>query len=158
MNSFKVYLAGYISGSKLEQCAEWRRKIRSFYALKSWNDLIFLDPLNGKEFATITKDGLHSSIPSHAIIHRDYQSVINSNLVIANLDTFGDKRPITGTIAELAWAWEHKISIILITTEEQYKSHPFLEYFASIIVNNVDELLNKRYLDYFYQGTVNAKY
>jgi hypothetical protein len=154
---FSVYLAGYIQGSVLDKCIEWRRRVREYYTMKGW-DICFLDPLNGKHLASITPDGLKSDIPSHAIIHRDFTSVMSSDIVVCNMDTFGEDRPLTGTIAELAWAWEHHKPIVMITDDKKFKEHPFIAYFASWVVKDVDELLEKKCVDYFFKGKNSAVY
>ena len=158
---FKVYLAGYISGKKIKECIEWRKKVRQYYDHwkgKESYPITWLDPLNGKHFGTITEDGLKSDIPNSALVHRDYKSVKIADLIVANLNTFGDTRPLTGTIYELAWAWiEHK-SVIIITDELIYKEHPFIKATASIIVPTVEEMLEKKYINYFFKGTVSAEY
>ena len=105
----KVYLAGFIQGSKLNECIAWRKKIRDHY--EHWKDgekypIIWLDPLNGKHLDTITPDGLKSDTPRNAIVHRDYRCICDCDLVVVNMDTFGESRPLTGTICELAWAWD----------------------------------------------------
>jgi len=151
----KVYLAGFIQGSKLKECILWRKQIREYY--KDY-PFVFLDPLNGKDFASISQDGLKSSRNPHSIIHRDYKSVTSADLIIANMNTFEEQRPLTGTICELAWAWEKHIPIIMITKEDKYKLHPFLSYFASDIVSSVNELFESGVVYYFYSGLVNALY
>lgn len=154
----KIYLAGFISKNKLDKCIEWRKKLRDFYEQKHY-PITFLDPLNGKYFEQISNDGLSvASIPSHAIVHRDYLSVKEADLIIANLNTFEEHRTPTGTICEITWAWSMKKPIIIITEEEQYKFHPFIEYFSSIIVDNVEQLIEKKYINYMYKGMVNAEY
>ena len=158
---FKCYLAGYIQGNKIKECIAWRKRIRDHY--ENWKGkerypIAWLDPLNSDELTTITLDGLSSSVPPHALVHRDYQSVVSSDLIIANMDTFGEDRPITGTLCELAWAWEHHIPIIMITDERYYKNHPFLSYFASDIVKDVDELMDRKLINYFYKGLHSAVY
>jgi len=156
---FTTYLAGYISGAKIEECVKWRKDIRSYYLNKGWDDLVFLDPLNGDERESIDDEGLESSlIPGKALVHRDYESVKNSDLIIANLDTFGAERPLTGTIYELAWAWEFKTPVIVITTNPRYKRHPFIIDTACMVVESVEELIEKKYLNYFYKGQVSAIY
>ena len=156
---FTSYLAGYISGAKISECTEWRKRIRSYYLNKGWDQLVFLDPLNGDERETIDDEGLSSSvIPGKALVYRDYQSVKNSDLIIANLDTFGQERPLTGTIYELAWAWNFKIPVIVITENHRYIKHPFIQDTASMIVSSVEELIEKKYLNYFYKGQVSAIY
>lgn len=158
---FYIYLAGFIQGSKLKECVEWRKKVREHY--DHWKDeepypIVWLDPLNGKDLATITDNGLKSSCPPHAIVHRDYKCVEKSDLIVANMDTFGEDRGLCGTICELAWAWQMKKPIILITNEIKYKEHPFIKYFSSWIVESVDEMLEKKAINYFYKGTHSAQY
>lgn len=156
---FKIYLCGFINGEKIKECIAWRKQIRSYYLNKGWNKILFLDPLNGDERETIDKEGLTSSvIPWKAIVHRDYNSVKNSDLIIANLDTFGATRPLTGSIYELAWAWREEIPVIVISKDPMYVKHPFIKDTASVIVESVDELLEKKYLPYFYKGQVQAIY
>ena len=153
----KTYLAGFMSGDKLEETTRWRFDIRSHYAVKDW-PIVWLDPYNGKDLGSITGDGLKSSTPPNAIVHRDYACVKDADLIIANMDTFGADRPLTGTMCELAWAWQMGKPIVLITTDKNYVSHPFMTYFASWIVPDVETLLEEKIVDYFYQGTVTAKY
>ena len=175
---YKIYLAGYIQGDKIKECSEWRKKIRDVY--DNWETnykklgkdyagmddvrvvikypIEWLDPLNGKNLDKITGDGLKSEASPHSIVHRDYVAVTNANLIVVNMDTFGTERGLCGTLCELAWAWEHHIPIIMITDEKKYAEHPFLSYFASEIVSSVDELLEKKLINYFYKGLVNAEY
>ena len=161
-----VYLAGYISGNKIKQCSAWRIKIREHY--NKWLNkettriepypITWLEPLNGETFGVITDDGLKCDLPGKALVARDHKCVKIADLLIANTDTFGDKRPLTGTIYELAWAWTYKIPTIIITDNKNYREHPFIQDTASIIVKSVDELLDKKYIDYFYKGLVSAEY
>jgi len=156
---FTVYLAGYINDKKIEECFAWRKQIRDHY--EHWKGekypIDWLDPMNG-EFGTITKSGLQCVLPGKALVHRDYNSVKVSDLIIANLDTFGETRPLTGTIYELAWAWSMEKPVIVITDEDNYKFHPFIVDSASVIVSSIEELLEKKYINYFYKGKVNAIY
>jgi len=46
----------------------------------------------------------------------------------------------------------------MVTDEDQYKQHPFLEYFASWIVPSVDELLEKKIINEFYKAWHSAQY
>lgn len=151
----KVYLAGFIQGAKIKECMEWRVKVRKYY---EDNGIIFIDPLNGKEVATITPDGLKSSTPRNSIVHRDYRCVIDADLIVVNMNTFGETRPLTGTICELAWAWEHHIPIIMITNEAIYKDHPFLSYFASWVVPDINSLFDSDAIGFYLKGKKNATY
>jgi len=158
---FKIYLCGMIQGGKtLKKCVDWRRKIRNhFLQNPKWQgEIAFLDPLNGKDLSSIAKDGLKSSCDPHAIVHRDYRAVISSDLIIAYMDTFQESRGLTGTIAELAWGWERHIPIIMIAKEDKYTQHPFLSYFASWVFKDIDTMLEKKAIQYFYQGQTTAIY
>jgi len=184
------YLAGYMSGEKLKECTEWRKRIRDhyckwekienelFYPGKILSDgksisprtmkskeylafpIAFLDPFNGKEINTIDKKGLTSSFPPNAIVHSDYMSVKKADIIVANLDIFGADRPSIGTHWELAWAWMMQKPFILIVPEgkkEIYSKHPFTSQ-SSWIVENVEELLEKKVLESFYKRIAGAIY
>jgi len=152
-----VYCAGFMSQEFLEETTGWRKQIREHYKMKDW-PITFLDPYNGKDLETISQDGLTSSIPGQALVHRDYMSVSNADIIVANLNTFGAKRTPTGTICEISWAWSMHKPIILITNEDQYKRHPFTSYFASAMYDTVEEMLEDKILEYMYKGINNAKY
>lgn len=156
----KIYLAGFIHGEKIKECMEWRIKIRDyFYKNPKWhNEICFLDPLNGKEHGTIDKEGLKSSFSPHAIFHRDYKCVCDCDLVIANMNTFGAERGLGGTLCELAWAWDKRKPIIMISEDPRYIHHPFFEYMASMIYATVDKMLEDKAIQQFYMGTVTAGY
>jgi len=172
-----VYLAGYMSGEKLKETTEWRIRIRKHY--REWEEVVndsigfdskinankeylafpiaCLDPYNGKEFATIDKKGLKSHIPANAIINGDYLSVSKADIIVANMDTFGASRPSVGTQWEMAWAWQMKKPIVLISDNENYIHHPFTGQ-SSWIVKDVDELLEKKVLETFYRRMAGAIY
>ena len=181
-----VYLAGYMSGEKLEECTAWRKKVREHY--RKWEETVigydnvysklgavtgvvantdykafpiaFLDPFNGKEIDTIDKKGLTSSFPANSIVHSDYMSVKKADLVVANLDTFGADRPSIGTHWELAWTWHMRKPFVLIVPEgmkETYTKHPFTAQ-ASWIIESVDELLDLKVLESFYRRIAGAIY
>ena len=156
----KVYLAGYIAGNKLKECIEWRVKIRDHYNNYKGEKypISWLDPLNSGELDHIDAQGLKSNIPRNAIVQKDLLSIENSDIVIANLDTFGEERPPIGTICEVALAWHLRKPIILITDKQSYYDHPFLSYFASMIVKDVDELLSQKYVNLFYKAINSAIY
>jgi nucleoside 2-deoxyribosyltransferase len=152
-----VYLAGFLGYNTIEDCMRWRRSLCEYYGVTEMN-ITFIDPMSGVDPSTVTDGGLKCHIPPHALVHRDYDSVASSDLIIANLDTFGEDRGLCGTLCELAWAWDKHIPIIVITTEDKYIHHPFISYFASAMVGSVEELLESKYIEYFYAGTVTTKY
>jgi len=156
----KVYLAGYINSSVMEQCVGWRKKIRQHY--ESWPGgkypVDFLDPINGEDFTCIKNEGLYGVMPPHAIVHKDYTAIEKSDLIVANMNTFGQTRSPAGTICELAWAWQMHKAIVLITDENSYINHPFINYFASWIVSSVEDLLEKKIINQFYKAWNPAQY
>lgn len=153
----KVYLAGQISGTHIKECVAWRIKIREYYSRKDW-PITFLDPLNGKEFAEITEDGLKSDIPAEAIFDRDKMSVQAADIVVINLENYDKSREPFGSHCELAWAGLLGKPIILITKEQKYIQHPFIQRMVSWIVPDVETLLDKKVLNYFFKGITNADY
>lgn len=155
-----VYLAGYIQGSVIEKCVEWRKRIRETY--DNWPTgrypITWLDPLNGEAFNEISPDGLKGVFPPNAIVHKDYNCVKKADLIICNTDTFGQNRPLIGTIYELAWAYEWRKTVIMITQDNVFLQHPFITNTVSWYVSTVDELLKKKIINEFYKSWNSAQY
>jgi len=157
---FSVYLAGYMNEKKLKDCLVWRKKIISHY--NNWKGIekypiCWLDPFNG-ELKEMHMEGLKGNIPENSILHRDYKAVVSADLVVANLNTFNAKRPLVGTICEIAWAWEKHTPIVVISKEKHFTEHPFIKNFASWIVSDVEELLKKKVINHFFKGLSDALY
>ena len=157
---FKCYLAGYMSEKCLEQCLSWRKQVKDHY--NNWKGrekypISWLDPFNG-EIEDMREEGLKANIPPNTIIHRDFQAVSNADLIIANLSTFGETRPLTGTLCELAWAWMMHKPIIIITTEPHFAEHPFISNFASWIFPSVEAMLEAKAVNHFFKGVNDAIY
>lgn len=134
-----VYLAGLIS-TDYPDSLKWR----SGLGLNLNTYFKVLDPLRDKKHLSVTSpDGgiTTPEITSGDILLRDYQDVVSSDLVIAHLENFGCPRPMVGTIAELAWAWELKIPIIGIARADNYlmRNHPFIKEMVAHYVETVDE-------------------
>ncbi len=163
----KVYLAGYMAGDVDYQCKEWRLKLRNYYKnyekdgiLSISYPIAFLDPYNGPESKSIDPKGLTSNIPPNAIRDGDKLSVKHANIVIVNLDNFGQTRPSWGTPTEMAWAidkYEHPVIAIVPKHMGDMTRHPFVGR-ASWVVESVDELLEKGCLEYFYKRMAGAIY
>lgn len=160
MKIFTIYLAGYIAGGDtLKKCIGWRHEIRDyFYKNPKWHSNIkILDPLCGKNLETISFDGNKSDLPDRAFMLRDYHGVKQSDLIIANLDTFGCERPSLGTTYELAWSWEFRIPVIIIGTDKNYIEHPFIKETAVAIFPTVEALLESKLINYYFKGNVSAE-
>lgn len=157
----RIYLAGYIHGNKIQECSEWRKKIVQHYRNWKGNEeypITWLDPLNGKMLETISDNGLKSNIPAKAILRGDIMSVESCDLLIANMNKFGESRDLTGTTCEVAIAGYLNKPIIIITKDDNYRNHPFINSFATIIVETAEELLEKKYINYFFKRINNAQY
>lgn len=86
-----VYLAGRISGDKIDLCLKWRQDIINYfknYKGKGMYPISFLCPLNSGEAKSVDKKGLTSSIPSNLIYDKDLLSVERADVVIANMNDF----------------------------------------------------------------------
>lgn len=143
MKKINVYLAGYISGEKIKECIFWRNKIK-IGCSQTFN---FIDPMDAhsEPEKTIDVKGLKASDCSHNdVFYRDYNCVKNSDILVANMDTFGAiSRPLTGTIFEIAWAYEWKIPIILIADDENYTEHPFTRMTSLAMLPTVEKTIEK---------------
>ncbi len=163
----KIYVAGYINNEVLDQCLEWRKKLRSHYHNYKGQvyPITWLDPCNGEADSDVKlkNEGLESSVPPKVIMLRDYQCVTKyADLVVANMDTFGRLRYPIGTIMEVAWAWEHHIPVLIIDplpdNESPWLNHPMFGTAQACRVKSLDELLEKKYIQFFYKGWNSAIY
>ena len=120
-----IYLAGLIATDHLETF-EWRKE-----ALLELRDLFdVLSPLRGKEQLSTDDGGVTSNMHTNRdIILRDYNDIVKSDVVLVNLETYGSKRALLGTIYELAWAWHRRLPVVAIAAEDNYlmRRHPFVE-------------------------------
>ena len=77
------------------------------------------------------------------------------------INCINNRRPNYGTISEVAWALYLKKPLILIADSRVRKQmldkHPFMKR-ASVIVENVDELLEKKWLNILYKSISGAVY
>lgn len=155
-NHIVCYLAGFIANDVMDKCVGWRNQIINHYT--NWKGaglpypIVFLNPLNGEDFSKISGDGLKGCFPPNAIFWKDYKSIEKSDIIIANMDTFGMSRAPIGTISELTIAWMLKKPIILITNNDTYKNHPFISYFTCWQIETVEELLEKKVINKFYKA------
>lgn len=163
-----IYLAGYMSGNKLIETMGWRKEIRKHYKEYELDEegemvafpLAFLDPYNGKEFESISDDGVKSHIPPTAIRKADKMSVTKADIIIANMNTFGEHRPMIGTHHEICWAMEADKPVILICEErdlELYKNHPFTcdsDYYLT----DYKQLYEQKILETYYRRIAGSIY
>jgi len=156
---FKIYLCGYINNNKLAECQKWRKQIREHY--DNWKGkgkypISWLDPMNGKNLESITSEGNVSDIPARAFMLRDYQGVKEADILIVNLDVFGEKRPLIGTVYELAWAYQDHKPVIAIGTDKTYTEHPFIKETIVSLFPTVEDLIKSKLVNYYFKGAVSA--
>lgn len=137
-----IYLAGLIS-TEFPESLNWRERIAPQLIKLGFN---VRSPMSGKKnLKNDSPDGGISSsrLTSRDIILRDRRDVREADIVLAHLETFGSPRPLLGTIAELAWAFDQQTPVVGITAPGNYlmRKHPFMEQFVSHFVESEDEAL-----------------
>lgn len=90
---------------------------------------------------------------------RDKSTLIN--YIIQLQDVIINRRPNYGTTCEVAWAfWLQKPVILIAGTRDRkdiLTKHPFMKR-ASVIVETVEELLEKKWLQILYKSIASATY
>lgn len=133
-----VYLAGLIS-TTVPESLRWRIEAEPLLTEAGFE---VLSPMRGKDPNRLQAGGLTDPcLTAKDIIARDYQDVSRSTVVLAHLETFDGKRPLLGTIAELAWCWQLKIPVVgMVSRENEYiLSHPFTQEFVSHWFDSEDD-------------------
>jgi hypothetical protein len=165
---FYIYVAGYMNKNKLKETTQWRLDIRNYFKNYEKDEngnwvsfpCVVLDPYNGKEFKTISADGVTSHIPPTAIRKADKMSVKKADIIIANMSTFGESRPMIGTHHEICWAMEDDKPIILICEEKDlylYKNHPFTcdcDYYLT----DYKQLFEQKIIETYYRRIAGSIY
>jgi hypothetical protein len=156
-----IYLIGLMSGEKLKETVGWRVQVRKHY--EDWKNTgkpypcRFIDPYAGPELTSIDPKGYTSNIPASAIVDGDMLSVKSADLLIANLDTFGGSRGPIGSYYELGAGLILNKPTIIICPDTNLQRHPFVKK-ASVIVNSVEELLEQKWINYFFKRFAGADY
>lgn len=126
-----VYLAGPITGLTYGQSNDWR-----LYAIQKLAALGIkgVSPLRAKEYleslGTLSGHGAEYShlglfSTPQAVLARDHGDVTNTDGTIVNL--LGAKTVSVGTVAEIAWAWDHrKRLVVAIEPEGNPHNHMFI--------------------------------
>ena len=138
MHTYKVYLAGPITGLSFDGASNWREAVIS--SLPS--HIIGLSPLRGKEYLekeTALKDSydMHALSTKKAIVTRDRFDATRCDVLFVNL--LGAKTVSIGTVMEIAWADAHRIPIIVVMEEGNIHTHGMLTEVAGYVVNTLAE-------------------
>lgn len=159
------YLGGIMLGGEARKYTiDWRYQIRKHY--ENWKDqgmyeICFLDPWNGEINAIIDKEGLtNAAVSANAIYQGDREALKKADIVVANFNQYGSKRPSVGTYFECGMCLAYNKPLILIVPPEEierWKQHPFTSQ-ASGIYGSVEEFLNSKILNWFYKRINHANY
>lgn len=143
MKNFVIYLAGGMQKfgkENFEQSEKWRRYCTNF--LRGNNDYYNITVVNPNDYFNFVNE-----IPQYdtqrEVMEFDLNKVRNSDLIIVN---FNDKYSL-GTMAELAIAYEKRIPVIGLHTEQQIL-HPWQREMCNRIFHDIDKMLN--YINNFY--------
>lgn len=139
METLNIYLAGFMQKFEKKDFDEsnyWRVHIKQ--------ELITLD--HGKKVRVCNPNDYYSfydNSPRYStmreVMEFDLNKVRNSDLIIVN---FNDLKSL-GTMAELAIAYEHRIPVLGLCTEESYSMlHPWQKEMSNRIFGDIDELIN----------------
>lgn len=136
----RVYLAGLMS-TDYPESFQWRWEIAPLLKKHNFN---VVSPLFGKpNIFNDTKDGgiTSSSSSSKSILLRDRRDVREADVVLVHLETFGSPRPLVGTIAELAWAYDQQTPVVAIAAplNTLMRTHPFIKEFVAEYVADIHE-------------------
>jgi len=164
-NIMSVYLAGIMLGGEMQKpTVDWRYKIRNVYS--NWKgqgiyEICFLDPWNGEVDSEIDNEGLtNSKVSGKTIFEGDKLSIKKADIIVANFNQYGSKRPSVGTYFECGMALALGKPLILIVPEDEYirwSNHPFTSQ-AVAIYKSVNEFLDSKILNWFYKRTNHAIY
>ncbi len=105
-------------------------------------------------------------VSNNGYVRNEQGTAYESNFEIAMAlktlqEVIKNRRPNYGTTMELSWAlWLEKPTIIIAGTKKRkeiLEKHPFTKR-ASVIVENVDELIEKKWLNILYKSISGATY
>jgi len=138
----KIYLAGNISANL--DTYKWRdlatELLKDRYIiinpaanpfnkdlLKKYDD----DPEKFKKMAVKKSQGI--------LISKDYQLVMESDIILVNMAIITPEKPLIGTLFELAWSWEHNKPVIAVVGDNWWCKHPFPVDSFSAVADSVEE-------------------
>lgn len=143
MKKRKIYLAGLIS-TDFTESLDWRYRVTPRLEEIGFE---VSSPLHGKkDLRNQTKDGgmNYTCNSSKSIILRDRRDVREADILLVHLELFGSTRPLLGTIAELAWAWDQRTPVVAICNlnNDYMRKHPFMAEFISHYEPTEDAAIN----------------
>ena len=153
---YTVYLAGSITTDK--RTYAWREKVRNHY--KGHPYVKIIDPCSSEFNLQYhrKRKSLQSQYSSNNTVvllpHKDLHYVRISNVIIVDLNIYTPEKPPTGTLFELAWAFEDPSKMVIgifhgDPKKDRLCSHPFVSETIQTWVNSELEAcdLLDHYLD-----------
>ena len=145
-NKYTIYLCGNISNDP--ETYMWRTKVKNL--LGTIGKFNIIDPCdntfnqrllkkykeegNSEEFI---KDAI--KISQGILLPKDYNLVIQSDIILANLAIITLDKLLVGSLFELAWAWQFGKLVIGVTGENYYCKHPFVVTTVSAWADSVED-------------------
>jgi nucleoside 2-deoxyribosyltransferase len=138
MNSFKVYLAGPISGLAYDDAQDWRKKfarllpprIECYSPLRAKSYLRDRGPLVGAYEENPLSTGT-------GITTRDRFDCTGADIVVFNL--LGALRVSIGTMIEYGWADASRRPIVTIMEKGNIHEHPMIRGVSGYIVQSLED-------------------
>lgn len=118
-----IYLCGPIAGCSDEECREWRDYVKERHSN-------CIDPMK-RDFR-----GLGAINHDKVIVELDKRDIRNSDVLLVN-----PFKSSVGTSMEMIYAWE--LGKAVVTVMPDYQISPWLKYHSTIIVDSLDEALDK---------------
>ena len=133
----KVYLSGYMN-AEVHATKEWRDLATNVLSPRG---IRTLNPWRGKSFSYYT-DSTQLTSP-RLLVDRDLTDMVNSDVILINLNDYGIQRQMVGTLAELGVAGIlHKPTVIFADEGDPILSHPFPQGIGTKVCNSLAEALN----------------
>jgi len=127
-----TYLAGPMEGLTYFEMTEWRKYATSQLNLR---EIDTLDPTRRISY----HDQEKTIYTASRVVKHDLQDIAFSSIILADLrdSTPGRK---WGTVCEIAHAHTKNKIIIVLNDKTQFK-HPFIEFYATEIYNDLDKAI-----------------
>lgn len=138
LQQYLAYLIGPITGTSYADCADWR----AFVETNIDQRIGVLSPMRHKEYLSSEKavaDSYENHVMScsRGIMARDHFDCTRANIVLANL--LGASRVSIGSVMEIAFAYAHRIPVVLVIEKENIHRHSMLVQAAGFVVDNVED-------------------
>jgi nucleoside 2-deoxyribosyltransferase len=139
-----VYLAGLISPNYPESL-HWR--ITASVKLASVGFRVIIP----RDMHKARGDGVDCvSVTARDIVLRDFHDLESADVILANLELFGETRQSVGTHMELGWSWFLKKPVVAVCSEMNrvMRTHPFVTETVAHYFSDLDKAIE--FLIHFY--------